>query len=54
MSDLKTTPTRSSVEVFLKSVNDKEKRADCFAILDLMKKVNGDEPRMRDPGIGGS
>lgn len=54
MSDLKTTPTHSSVDVFFKSVNDEEKRADCFAILNLMKKVTGDEPRMWDPGMGGS
>ena len=53
MSDLKTKPTHSSVEVFFVSVDDEEKRADCFAILDLMKKVTGDEPRMSGPGMVG-
>ncbi|GMQ81868.1 MAG: hypothetical protein BMS9Abin05_1305 [Rhodothermia bacterium] len=46
MSDLKTKPTDSSVDDFLSGVHDEEKRADCFAILELMKKVTGDQPRM--------
>lgn len=54
MSDLKTKPTHSRVEVFFKSVDEEEKRADCFAILNLVKKVTGDERRMWGPGMGGS
>ena len=53
MSDLKIKPTDFSVEDFLNSVDDEEKRADCFAILKLMKKVTGDQPRMWGPGMVG-
>ncbi len=46
MSDTKMKPTDSSVEAFLNGVEDETKRADCFALLSLMREVTGEEPRM--------
>ncbi len=53
MSNLKTQRTDSSVEDFLESVDNEEKRADCLRILELMKKVTGEDPQMWGPGIIG-
>jgi len=36
----------ASVKKFLNSVADLKKRQNCFVILDLMKKVTKEEPRM--------
>jgi hypothetical protein len=46
MAELKTKPTDQSVEVFLNTVNDEGKKQDSYAILEMMKKVTGEEPRM--------
>lgn len=51
--ELKTKRTESSVEAFLNSVGDEEKRADCFRVADLMSKLSGDSPRMWGPSIIG-
>ncbi|MFQ5400826.1 MAG: DUF1801 domain-containing protein [Anaerolineae bacterium] len=42
----KTQPTDQSVTDFLHSVPDEKKRADCFQILELMRTVTGEAPRM--------
>ena len=39
-------PTSKSVENFINSVKDEEKRKDSFVILELMKKASGEEPKM--------
>lgn len=51
--ELKTKLNESSVEGFLNSVEDEEKRADCFRVLELMMKVTGEEPKMWGPSIVG-
>jgi len=51
--ELKTKLNESSVEGFLNGVEDEERRADCFRVLELMKKVTGEEPKMWGPSIVG-
>ncbi len=46
MAELKTKLTDASVEKFLDTVPDAQKRADCFALLDLMKQASKAEPKM--------
>jgi len=53
MADLKTKPNRKSVEQFLRSVKDKKKRDDCFAVLKLMKQITKTKPKMWGPSIVG-
>lgn len=53
MAALKTQPTEASVKTFLKSVEDKQKREDSLALLDIMKKATGEEATMWGPGIVG-
>ena len=53
MAELKTKPNEESVIDFLQSVPDERKREDSFAILDLMKEVTGQEPKMWGDSIIG-
>lgn len=53
MSDLKTKPTGASVDKFIDSVEDEQKREDSRKILALMKEVTGEEPRMWGDSIVG-
>jgi len=53
MSEVKTKPNKDSVMDFLNAVENEKKREDCFRILDLMKEVTGEEPRMWTGGIVG-
>ena len=46
MAENKTKPTTQSVEDFLNSVKDEQKRKDSFVILEMMKKASGEEPVM--------
>jgi hypothetical protein len=46
MAEIKTKPTSSSVEDFIKTIKDEQKRKDSFVILELMKKAIGEEPKM--------
>ncbi|MGD9900549.1 MAG: DUF1801 domain-containing protein [Calditrichaceae bacterium] len=46
MAELKTKKNNQSVKEFLDRVEDTRKREDSYKILDLMKKVTGDEPVM--------
>ena len=50
---LKTTKNDQSVENFLKSIDHEKKQADSFAILELMKDVTGEEPKMWGDSIIG-
>ncbi len=45
MAELKTKPTDKSVEGFLNTVTDVGKKQDSFAILEMMKKITGEEPK---------
>jgi hypothetical protein len=46
MAELKTKLNDASVEKFLKAVEDKEKRELSYKILELMKKITKEEPKM--------
>lgn len=45
-AEIKTKPTSASVEDFLNTVKDEQKRKDSFAILEMMKKATGEDPKM--------
>ena len=51
--ELKTQVNDASVEGFLNSVADEQKRADCFAILRLLEQVTKEEPKMWGASIVG-
>ncbi len=53
MAEQKTKPTDQPVESFLDNVTDEKVRADCYAIIRLMKKVTGLQPTMWGPAIIG-
>lgn len=49
----KTTQTKSDVYDFINTVPDLQKQKDCQAIIDIMQKQSGFEPRMWGPSIVG-
>jgi hypothetical protein len=51
--ELKTQVNDASVEGFLNSVADEQKRSDCFEILRLMEQVTKEEPKMWGASIVG-
>jgi hypothetical protein len=53
MAENKTVPTDQSVEEFLNTIEDEQKRRDSFTLLDLMREVTGMEPRMWGSSIVG-
>lgn len=53
MADLKTVPTRASVDKFLEGITDEQKRADCYQILKIMRSATKAEPRMWGTSIVG-
>jgi hypothetical protein len=52
-AELKTKVNDESVEGFLNSVADEQKREDCFEILKLMKQVTKETPKMWGSSIVG-
>jgi hypothetical protein len=54
MAKNKTSETEQSVQDFLEiSLNDENKKADAFALLELMKNISGHEPKMWGTSIIG-
>lgn len=53
MAENKTKATEASVDAFIDAVPDAIRRADARTILELMKRITGDEPRMWGPSIIG-
>ena len=51
--ELKTKVNAASVEGFLNSVTDEQKREDCFEILKIMKQVTKEAPKMWGSSIVG-
>ena len=51
--EIKTKPTTASVEDFINSVNDEQKRKDSFVLLEMMKKASGEEPVLWSSSIIG-
>jgi hypothetical protein len=50
---LKTEKTNLSAKDFLNTVKEDQKRGDCFAVLEMMRKATGDEPKMWGSAIIG-
>lgn len=46
LADIKTKPTSASVEDFINTITDEQKRKDSFVLLEMMKKASGEEPKM--------
>ncbi len=44
LAEIKTKPTAASVEDFINSVPDEQKRKDSFALIEMMKNASGEEP----------
>ena len=44
LAEIKTKPTAVSVEDFINKIPDEQKRKDSFVLLEMMKKVTGEEP----------
>ena len=53
MAELKTKKNELKVEDFISAVSHEGKRADAFEILEMMKKITGEEPRMWGTSIIG-
>ena len=53
MAEIKTKPTAASVEDFINSLKDEQKRKDSFVLLEMMKKATGEEPKMWGSSIIG-
>jgi hypothetical protein len=51
--ELKTKINDASVEDFLNAVEDEQKRADSFVVLEMMQKATKSEPKMWGPSIVG-
>jgi hypothetical protein len=52
-AELKTKEIEASIEEFLNSVDDEERRTDSFKVLDMFKRITGEEPKMWGPSIVG-
>ena len=53
MADLKTVPTKFSVDKFLKGITDEKKRADCFELLKIMENATKSRAKMWGSSIVG-
>lgn len=53
MAELKTKPTKESVNEFIGKVADEKRRTDCRAIIKLMTEATGAKPEMWGPSIVG-
>ncbi len=53
MSELKTQPTKASVEKFINQVPDEARREDCRQVARIMEEITGEKPTMWGPSIVG-
>jgi hypothetical protein len=53
MAEQKTKPTEASVDSFLNGVADEEQRADALQLVEMMKEITGEPPRMWGPTMVG-
>ena len=53
MAKPKTTATEASVDAFLNGVADEQQRADAFQVLEIMKEVTGQQPKLWGPTMVG-
>ena len=52
-AEIKTKVNDASVEGFLNGVSDEQQRADAFTVLEMMKRITGEEPKMWGTSIVG-
>jgi hypothetical protein len=53
MTEPKTKATDASVTAFLNKISDPKKRQDCFTVLEIMRDVTHEEPKLWGPSIVG-
>ncbi len=53
MAEIKTKKNDTSVEGFLNTIKEEEKRKDAFTIMEMMKKASKSEPKMWGGAIVG-
>ena len=53
MAEVKTRPTEASVEEYIASRASEEQRADCKALMALLKRITKQKPKMWGPSIVG-
>ena len=53
LAEIKTKPTQSSVDEFINSIDNEQKREDSFTILQMMKDASGEEPVLWSSAIIG-
>lgn len=53
MAELKTKPNDASVEEFLNRIEDETRRKDCRTIMEMMRQVTGENPRMWGDAVVG-
>jgi len=53
VAELKTKPTKVSVDKFLNTIKEPGRREDCFAVSKLMEEATGEKPRMWGTSIVG-
>jgi len=53
MAELKTKMNDASVQAFLDQVEPESKRQDCFRVLEIMREIVGEEPKMWGDSIVG-
>ena len=53
MTELKTKANAGSVDAFLQSIEDERKRSDSITIVEMMKRLTGDAPRMWGDNVVG-
>lgn len=53
MAELKTKENDASVKDFINTIEDEQKRKDCFALIDMMQDITGEEAKMWGTSIVG-
>ena len=53
MAEVKLKPTEQNVDAFLDKIADETRRFECYAILDMMKRVTKTEPKIWGGGLVG-
>ena len=53
MSELKTKKNEDNVLDFIDGVEDRQKRQDCHEIMEIMKEITGEDPKMWGSSIVG-
>ena len=53
MAENKTRPTQQSVQPFIKSIDDEQKRADSMAVMKMKQQITTEKPKMWGQSIVG-